>query len=169
MTAVLLLALACWAMRSLFVLAVPADRLPARLQHGLAQLAPAVLAALVVAELAGSVQEADATTGLVLVGSMVLAALAVRRTGSLGAAGFLSAGLRKRRISVQCGEPTVSAITGWQQIPSYSITSSARASTVGGISRPSALAVLRLITSSNFIGCSTGRSAGFAPVRMRST
>ena len=28
---------------------------------------------------------------------------------------------------------------------------------------PSAFAVLRLITSSNFVGCSTGRSAGFAP------
>jgi len=31
------------------------------------------------------------------------------------------------------------------------------------------LAVLRLITSSNFVGCSTGRSAGFAPFKMRST
>jgi hypothetical protein len=29
--------------------------------------------------------------------------------------------------------------------------------------RPSALAVLRLMTSSNFVGCSTGRSAGLAP------
>ena len=35
----------------------------------------------------------------------------------------------------------------------YSITSSARASSVGGTSRPSALAVLRLITSSNLVGC----------------
>ena len=38
--------------------------------------------------------------------------------------------------------------------------SSARASTDGGIVRPSALAVLRLMTSSNLVGCSTGRSAG---------
>src|SRR5262249_45100671 len=45
-----------------------------------------------------------------------------------------------------------------------SITSSARASSVGGISRPSALAVLRLMASSNFVGCSIGRSAGFAPL-----
>jgi len=51
----------------------------------------------------------------------------------------------------------------------YSITSSARASKVGGIARPSNLAVLRLMTSSNRVGCSTGRSAGFAPFRMRST
>ena len=36
---------------------------------------------------------------------------------------------------------------------SHSITSSARASSDGGISRPSALAVLRLITSSNLVGC----------------
>src|SRR6266536_2576978 len=48
----------------------------------------------------------------------------------------------------------------------HSITSSARASRVGGISRPSALAVLRLITSSYLVGCSTGSSAGFAPLRI---
>ena len=29
--------------------------------------------------------------------------------------------------------------------------------------RPSPLAVFRLITSSNLVGCSTGRSAGFVP------
>jgi hypothetical protein len=51
----------------------------------------------------------------------------------------------------------------------YSITSSARASSVGGTSRPSALAVLRLITSSNFVGACTGKSAGFAPRKTRST
>src|SRR5215468_1052749 len=47
----------------------------------------------------------------------------------------------------------------------YSITSSARASSDGGTVRPSALAVLRLITSSNLVGCSTGRSDGLAPSR----
>ena len=36
---------------------------------------------------------------------------------------------------------------------SHSITSSARASSVGGMVRPSALAVLRLMTSSNLVGC----------------
>ena len=35
----------------------------------------------------------------------------------------------------------------------YSITSSARASSAGGTSRPSVFAVLRLMTSSNFVGC----------------
>src|SRR5205809_5480199 len=47
--------------------------------------------------------------------------------------------------------------------PHHSITSSASASTVGGISKPSALAVLRLMTSSNFVGCCTGRSPAFSP------
>jgi hypothetical protein len=51
----------------------------------------------------------------------------------------------------------------------YSITSSARASTAGGIVRPSAFAVLRLITSSNLVGCWIGRSAGFAPLNILST
>src|SRR5262249_9082219 len=51
----------------------------------------------------------------------------------------------------------------------HSITSSARASSVGGNSRPSALAVLRLMTRSYLIGCCTGRSEGFSPLRMRST
>jgi hypothetical protein len=46
--------------------------------------------------------------------------------------------------------------------PLHSITSSVRARSVDGISRPSALAVLRLITSSNLVGCWIGRSAGFA-------
>jgi hypothetical protein len=44
----------------------------------------------------------------------------------------------------------------------YSITSSARASSVGGTSRPSALAVCRLMMNSNFVDCSTGKSAGLA-------
>src|SRR6476660_4063102 len=38
-----------------------------------------------------------------------------------------------------------------------------------GIFSPSALAVLRLTTSSNLVGCSTGRSAGLAPLRILST
>ena len=47
--------------------------------------------------------------------------------------------------------------------------SSARASRVGGTSSPSALAVLRLITNSNLVGCSIGKSAGFAPRKILST
>src|SRR5215472_5092013 len=53
--------------------------------------------------------------------------------------------------------------------PLHSITASARASSVGGISRPSALAVVRLITRSNLVGCSTGMSAGAVPRKILST
>jgi putative NADH-flavin reductase len=53
--------------------------------------------------------------------------------------------------------------------PHHSITSSARASTVGGISRSSALAVLRLMTRSNLVGCTTGKLAGFSPLRILPT
>src|SRR6516164_113825 len=37
----------------------------------------------------------------------------------------------------------------------HSITSSARASSIGGMVRPSALAVVRLMMRSNLVGCST--------------
>jgi len=52
---------------------------------------------------------------------------------------------------------------GWD----YSITSSARASIVGGIASPSAFAAFRLITSSNLVACCTGRSPGLSPLRIR--
>jgi hypothetical protein len=45
----------------------------------------------------------------------------------------------------------------------HSITSPARERIDDGIVRPNALAVLRLITRSNVVGCSTGMSAGLAP------
>jgi hypothetical protein len=51
----------------------------------------------------------------------------------------------------------------------YSITSSARARMDSGTVRPSVLAVLRLMISSNFVGCSTGISAGSAPFKILST
>ena len=58
---------------------------------------------------------------------------------------------------------TLSCLSSFRKAASrtrHRITSSARASSVYGILRPSAFAVFRLITSSNFDGCSTGRSAG---------
>src|SRR6516164_1487972 len=48
--------------------------------------------------------------------------------------------------------------------PHHSITSSAATSNVCGIARPSAFAVLRLTTSSNFTVCWTGKSSGFSPL-----
>ncbi len=38
-----------------------------------------------------------------------------------------------------------------------------------GTAIPSALAVLRLMTNSNLVGCSTGKSAGSAPFKILST
>src|SRR5262249_32527844 len=51
----------------------------------------------------------------------------------------------------------------------HSITSSARSRKGSGTLNPIALAVLRLTTSSNLTGCSTGRSAGLAPCKILCT
>src|SRR5262247_4061876 len=51
----------------------------------------------------------------------------------------------------------------------HSITSSARARSVAGTVMPSALAVFILMTSWKRVGCSTGKSAGWAPLRILST
>src|SRR5262249_7496110 len=78
---------------------------------------------------------------------------------------------RQRRLLRPCRErPRRRAAQQRDELATFhSITSPARASSVGGTSRPSALAVLRLMTRSNLVGCWTGRSAGFSPLRMRST
>src|SRR5262249_25424040 len=55
----------------------------------------------------------------------------------------------------------------YELAPFHSITSSARASSFAGTSRPSVLAVLRLIINSGFVVCWTGKSVGFSPLRMR--
>src|SRR5262249_8148272 len=51
--------------------------------------------------------------------------------------------------------------------PLHSITSSAVASSLSGTVRPSIRAIWALITSSNLVACTTGKSAGLAPLRMR--
>jgi hypothetical protein len=53
--------------------------------------------------------------------------------------------------------------------PPHSITSSAKMYSCGGIVTPSASAVLRLITNLNSVGCSIGKSAGLAPLKILST
>ena len=50
--------------------------------------------------------------------------------------------------------------------PLHSITSSARLCTDCGTVMPSFLAVLRLMISSTFVACWTGKSAGFSPFRI---
>src|ERR687898_506366 len=67
----------------------------------------------------------------------------------------------------RCREPVLSKVEG--PACDHLITRSARASTFCGIVRPIRLAALRLITSSNFVGCSTERSAAFAPFTILST
>ena len=66
--------------------------------------------------------------------------------------------------------PPVQTLTAMQPTgaihPHHSITSSAVASSDGGTVSPSILAVWALMTSSNFVDCSTGRSAGLAPLRI---
>jgi len=56
-----------------------------------------------------------------------------------------------------------------QQVGGYWMTSVACCRTEWGIINPRASAVLRLMTNSNLVGCSTGRSAGFVPLRILST
>src|SRR5215469_458605 len=65
---------------------------------------------------------------------------------------------------------SIHAISGCEQVQqraTYSITSSARATKVGGIAMPTARAVFRLMTSSNLVGCTIGRSPGFSPFNTR--
>jgi len=59
----------------------------------------------------------------------------------------------------------LSSTRGRREAAGYSITSSAISRKSRGIVRPSAFAVFRLMTSSNLVGCSTGRSEGIAPLR----
>src|SRR5262249_31786864 len=53
--------------------------------------------------------------------------------------------------------------------PPHSITSSASEIRLSEILTPSDFAVLRFITNSNFVDCTTGKSAAFAPFRIRPT
>jgi hypothetical protein len=51
-------------------------------------------------------------------------------------------------------------------VAAYSSTVSARSKNVSGIVRPMAFAVLRLMASSNFVGCSMGKSLGCLPCKI---
>src|SRR5204863_8103303 len=71
----------------------------------------------------------------------------------------------RRRRAAEEGDELASLHLG----PRYSIISVARTRKVSGMLRPSAVAVVRLMTRSNRVGCSTGMSAGFAPRKILST
>src|SRR5205814_267880 len=74
--------------------------------------------------------------------------------GSGHQAPVLGCPLSANRVTSHCGKNR------------YSITSSARATNCGGKARASVLAVLRLTTNSNLVGCSSGSSAALAPRRI---
>jgi hypothetical protein len=63
----------------------------------------------------------------------------------------------------------MSALCRKQTSALHSIISSASASNCSVTFRPSDLAVLMLSTKSYLVGCTTGRSAGFSPLRTRPT
>jgi hypothetical protein len=97
--------------------------------------------------------------------------------------GILNIGFRSLPREVTCRHPSylirkLRAIgaANWKRSlvsektsEAYLITRSARAKTLGGMVRPSCFAVFRLMTNSNLVGCSMGRSAGLAPLRILST
>jgi branched-subunit amino acid transport protein len=84
LVAVLVLGAGCWALRALFVLAVPAERLPAVVVRALRHLAPAALGSICAVEVVGVVQGADAASavaGLAVVAAAVVAAVVTRSMG----------------------------------------------------------------------------------------
>src|SRR5258708_533076 len=64
--------------------------------------------------------------------------------------------VRAPSMNFACGTGRRAAEQREEAAAAHSITSSARASSIGGISMPSACAVIRLMTRSNFVG-SPGR------------
>jgi hypothetical protein len=74
--------------------------------------------------------------------------------------------LRRVWARVACLQVVQGSCIGWRSaVETHRITSSASMRSVEGIVIPRAWAALRLMTSSNLSGCSTGRSAGLTPLR----
>src|SRR5262245_36968729 len=100
-------------------------------------------------------------TGTMMVTGRDGYACAVATRENAGSATVVAARCRKfRRESFILNLPLASR---------HSITSSARKRTEGGMVRSRDFAVLRFIANSNFVGCSTGRSAGLTPLRTLAT
>jgi hypothetical protein len=76
----------------------------------------------------------------------------------------IATALMHRNELTQCARSDRMHRSKWK---CYSMTSSARPSRLIGKVMPSALAVLRLMMSSTFVDCTTGRSPGFSPLRIR--
>jgi hypothetical protein len=69
-------------------------------------------------------------------------------------------------VKLRCNIVVVVKLRCNRRLDAYSITSSAMASTPGGKVRPRVFAVFKLMTNSNLVGCMTGRSLGFSPLRI---
>src|SRR6516162_2136147 len=76
--------------------------------------------------------------------------------------------IRARFLPSEAGPLLAAPASSWRTT-CHSITSSARASSVVGISIRIVLAVFRLMTKSNLLARCTGSSPGFSPLRMRPT
>jgi hypothetical protein len=74
----------------------------------------------------------------------------------------------KRRNVPQADSCTATTTYGIRRSARQSTTSSARISIAEGIVSPSVSTVFLLMTRRNRVGCSNGRSAGRAPLRIRS-
>ena len=83
LVAMLILGAVCWVFRILLIALVPAERLPTTVRQALGHLPPAVLGALVAVDAAAASQGSDPLTGALVIGSLALAGLAVRLSGSL--------------------------------------------------------------------------------------
>ena len=117
---------------------------------------------------------AEALRGATVLEALFGQSLAERRRmrgKALGRAGGQETDCRKVRRLQAAGDRAQRAGADQRQDVAalHSITSSARSRKAIGIARPIAFAVLRLITNSNFVGSSTGRSAGLAPFRILPT
>jgi hypothetical protein len=78
--------------------------------------------------------------------------------------------LLHQRVEARRAATTVAVFLKGRRIASHRrMISSARTSMDGGMVRRRAFAVLRLITSSNLVGCSIGRSPGLQPLRILAT
>ncbi len=91
------------------------------------------------------------------------------REDVLAAAGLVAGttmGVIGRRLEIGQIRTLPLGAFGVNPIGRYWITSSARSNSSFGIVSPSAFAVLRLMTSSNLVGCSIARSLGLALLRL---
>ena len=89
----LVLGAVSWLFRIAFITLLPADRLPARLLHGLDYLAPAVLASIVAVELTDLVRGAEPVDALALLATGAVIAVVAYRTHNLSIAWALGVGV----------------------------------------------------------------------------